>query len=345
MAVKWAGTSGDGSRENPLTIDVSSEADAFELLRLALKDEFRNLNVVLDFKHWPLLQVAYEGVGYDSTVTPKMAESLVELQHAINRAYTRLVRGQASANVLTNEERRAIEFKAKVEKGSSLVTVDMESFASKLAADMVGKMTGTELVIAIIGVALAGGSLLAYKAFLASRSEDRKVEQSTKERIALSQEETQRMRIMNEAFQSRPFLKVMQEDFDGVRHDFVRSIGDAETIKMQGFSLSADEARRFAATPRSKSDDVQLNGQYLISRIDWSKDPEAKLMLFSQDEAQLEFNAWLNTENLSVEQKETLKTCEWERQKVYFSINATKLRGQVTTARIVGVGWPNSDAG
>jgi hypothetical protein len=87
-----------------------------------------------------------------------------------------------------------------------------------------------------------------------------------------------------------------------------------------------------------------LNGHYLIAKIDWSKDPEAKLLLFSQDETQLEFNAWLNTENLSADQKEMLKTCEWGRQKVYFSINATQLRGQVTTVKIVGVDWPESDA-
>lgn len=334
----------NGSNENPLTINIRSEDDAFALLQAALRDEFRDQNVMLDFAHWPLLQVAYEGDGYDSTITPKMAESLVELQHAINRSYTRLVRGQASANVLTREERRAIEFKAKVEKGSSLVTVDMSQIASRLASDMVGKMTGTELVIAIIGVALVSGSAVAYKWFLAARSEDKKVEQSTKERIALSEQETERLRIMSRAFEAQPALRGIHEDFDGVRHDFVRSVGDAETVKLQGMSLSSDEARQIAATPRSKSEEVQLNGQYLISKIDWSKDPQAKLLLFSQDEAQLEFNAWLNTENLSADQKEMLKTCEWGRQKVYFSINATQLRGQVTTARIVGVGWPGSDA-
>lgn len=335
----------DGSKNSPLTINIRSEEDAFWCLKAALRDKFRDQNVVLDFEHWPLLVVAYEGDGYESTITSKMAESLVELQHAINRAYSRMVRGRASSNLLTNEERHAIEFKAKVEKGSSVVTVDMGEFASRLASDMVGKMTSTELVIAILGVAVAGGSTLAYKAFLAARSEDRKVEQSTKERIALSEQETERLRIMSRAFEAQPALRGIQEDFDGVRHDFVRSVGDAETIKMQGVSLSSEEARQIASTRRSKSEEVQLNGHYLIAKIDWSKDPEAKLLLFSQDEAQLEFNAWLNTENLSADQKEMLKTCEWGRQKVYFSINATQLRGQVSTARIVGVGWPKSDAG
>ena len=81
---------------------VRSEEDAFILLQRALASELADQPYVLEFENWPILTLRFVGEGYDSTITPHIAGALVELQHAMNRSYARLVRHSGNANVLTN---------------------------------------------------------------------------------------------------------------------------------------------------------------------------------------------------------------------------------------------------
>lgn len=339
--------SGAASGEPIEKLVVRSENDAFKLLKKALENELADQPYALEFDNWPILTLRYVGEGYDSTITPQIAESLVELQHAMNRSFARLVKHSSNANVLTKEERQSLEFKAKVDEGSSLITVDMGEFAQTLTTALAGKMTGTELVIAILGLAVTAGGTLAYKAFLAARSDDKKVDQNTKQLVSLSEQETKRLQIFSEALSKSGALRATHEDFDNVRHDFVKSVGDASEFDAQGISLTQDQARVIALTPRSKAEAVQLNGHYRIDKIDWSKDGEVRISLFGVDAERREFVASMSKDNLTGDSKEKLKTCEWDGVPVYLSINATVLRGEVTTAVIVGVEWPKQvrDAG
>jgi hypothetical protein len=329
----------------PITqsISISSETEAFKYLQRALSSELSDLPVVLEFNNWPLLTISLEGKGYDSTITSHMAEALVELQHAMNRTYAQVVRGNGNPNVLTMEQKQTIEFKAKVEKGSSLLTVDLGNYASALATGLAGKMTGPEIVLAAVGTAIVAGSVVAYKAFLKHRSEDRKVDIATQERIGLSQEETKRLTIMQQAMAAQPTLGYTRQTFDDARHSIVKSVGDANTLKVQGVELNRMEARAMATNPRSSSEEVQLNGHYRIDKLDWTKDGEVRISVWSTDES-LEFTAKFSTASLTSEQKEKLKAAEWDRQRLHLQVNATRLRGAITTATIVGVEWPKDNA-
>lgn len=322
---------------------VGSEDEAFNLLKRALENELADRPYHLEFDNWPVLSLRFVGEGYNSTITPQIAEALVELQHAMNRSYARLVRNAANSNVLTKDERQAIEFKAKVDKGSSLITVDLGDYAETLATVLAGKMTGTELVVTILGLAISGGSLLAYRAFLSARSQDKKVDQETQQLVEMSAQETKRLQIFSDALARNPTLKASHEDFDNVRHDIVKSVGDANHLDVQGISLSREQARVISITPRTKPEEVQLNGNYRIVKLDWSKDDEVRISLFGSGAEQREFIASMRAHNLTPENIEKLKACEWDRKPIYLSVNAMVLRGAVTTATIVGVEWPKDD--
>lgn len=323
-----------------VTLVVGSEDQAFSLLKRALENELADQPYALEFDNWPLLTLRFVGKGYDSTITPQIAEALVELQHAMNRSYARLVRNAANSNVLTKEERQNIEFKARVDEGSSLITVDFGDYAQTLATALAGKMTGTELVVTILGLAISGGGLLAYKAFLSARSEDKKVDQATKQLVEMSAQETKRLQLLADALAQNQALKASHEDFDNVRHDIVKSVGDANQLDVQGIPLSREQARVISITPRTKPEDVQLNGNYRIVKLDWSKDDEVRISLYGVEAERREFMATMQAQNLTPQNIEKLKACEWDRKPVYLSINATILRGVVTTATIVGVEWP-----
>ncbi len=121
------------------TLTITSEAEAFEYLKSALASQLNDEAMVVEFKNWPVITIRLEGKGYDSTFTPHMAVALVDLQAAMNRTYAQVLRGTSNSNVLTNQQKQEIEFKAKVQKGSSLLTVDLGSYMSTLASGLVGK--------------------------------------------------------------------------------------------------------------------------------------------------------------------------------------------------------------
>lgn len=326
---------------DPEELEVTNEEQAFKLLQQALRDELRDSNVRISFKNWPVLSIKLEGKGYESTITPDIAESLVGLQHAMNRAYARAVHSAANARSLTAEERRTIQFKAKVEKGSSLIKIDLGVYAEKLATALAGKMNSQDIMITVLGLALIGGTAIAFKAFLKHRSEDKKVESETQQRVGMSRHETERMQILADAMNARPQLKFAGQDFDDVRQDVLKATGDADSVEVQDVKLTREEARVISLAPRSESESVQLNGHYRIQKIDWQRPDQVRISLWSEDTS-LEFNATFKGAALDDAQKEKLKSAEWERKALYMQINGTKLRGEITTASIVSVEWPKN---
>lgn len=169
---------------------INNEKDAFDLLQKALNQELSQKPFSIKFDKWPILEIKLEGEGYDSTITPDLAGALVEVQHALNRAYARTVHRTSNARSLTDDERRKLQFKAKVQKGSSLIKIDLGPFAEKLVTSGVDKMTPELLTICVLGTVISAAGVIAYKTFLKSRSEDKAISESERAKIALSQEET-----------------------------------------------------------------------------------------------------------------------------------------------------------
>ncbi|MFC3107383.1 hypothetical protein ACFOFO_05325 [Undibacterium arcticum] len=315
---------------------IKNEKDAFDLLQKALDQQLGDKAFTLKFDHWPLIEIKLEGDGYDSTITPDMAGALVEIQHAINRTYARTVHHSTNARSLTAEERQDLQFKAKVESGSSLITVDLGKFAEKLATSVADKMTPELLAITIVGVAVAGASLLAYKAYLKNRSEDKVIEQKALTKMALSQEETKRLEIFARALKHTPELAHAQADFDDARNEIVRATGDAKSLTVNSVEMDNATAKVIGITKRSEAQEVQLNGTYLITATDLRHPNEIKLRIKRVSDSK-EFMASFLDHSLQQDQIKMLQSAEWDRQPVYLSINAHSLRGEITTATVISV--------
>lgn len=315
---------------------IRSEQDAFAALERALKHELGEQQLMIKFESWPVMEIRLDGPGYESTITPDMAAALVELQSAINRAYARVVHHSSNARKLTIAERNSLQFKAKVEKGSSLIKVDLGEFVDKIALETVSKMGPEHLVITVLGLAAVAGSVVAYKAFLKHRTEDKSIAEEATRAMTCSKEETRRMEILARALSAAPQLQTVAQDFDAARHEIVRGTGDAKSLTVNSVMLDQESARVVAATKRSESREIQLNGNYIILETHWKKDGEAKLKVRNMDTAE-EFMASFQDNSLNQAQREELQRAEWGRTKVYMSINATELRDVITTATIVSV--------
>ena len=111
-------------------------------------------------------RVLINGTWYNTpikgSISPSMMEGFIELQKTIYRSHTLLLSGTDNLRTLNRFEREQLEFRVKVDKGSSLYSINLQEIAQKLGADRIAKMTGPELVVTVLGVSLIVGGVIAW---------------------------------------------------------------------------------------------------------------------------------------------------------------------------------------
>ncbi|AVO33021.1 hypothetical protein C6570_01185 [Ottowia oryzae] len=195
-----------------------------------------------------------------------------------------------------------------------------------------------DIVITVLGLGIIAGATVVAKQFIKSRAEAAGKSTELATQVALSEQETKRLKVVTEAMARQPALVSARDDFDDARDAILRSASDATTIRLDGIQLTGEQARRLTREPRATSQEVQLNGVYLITEVSWPRDGSAVLELRSTERS-LEFKASLDTRSLIQADKDLLAAAEWNRTPLYLSINARTLRGNVTNATIVGFDW------
>ena len=312
-------------------IVIKTDEQAIEILDQALKNELDE-NVVVEFDGWPTIDVKYVGPKFNSSVTSSNAEALIEIQKAVNNAYTLLVKN--SSGRLTDGERKALECVTFVSQGSSEQKTDLADAVKTIGNKLAGKMSGRQIAIVLITLGLAAGSVLVAKDFIANEAKTKQVSLQ----VQLSEQETKRMEIVTDALSTSPKLRLIKDDFDGARKEILKSATEATSVTLDGTSLTGADAKKIVRNTRVSSKDIQLNGVYTIGGVYWRQDDQVMLDLRSNEKT-LEFRASLDAKSLMRRDRDLLARAEWERIPVYLSINAKKSKNGIFSARVVGFDW------
>jgi hypothetical protein len=321
---------------DPKQIKITSEEAAFDAIKEAIETGFGNQSVQLSFENWPHLEIELDGDGYKSTITSPIATAIVDLQTALNRSFALEVHGANSSGYLTDEEKAAIQFKATVDDGCTLIKVDLGKFAETLANAITAKMTPEMLVITVLGsVALACG-VVAFKTYLNARTKDKQIGETGVTAIALSKEETARQQILADALTKVPRLAIINDNFNESKNSLIRSISDADTLTVNDVEIDRPLAHAAMTKARTASTDVQLNGTYYVIETNLRHEDEIRIGLRRAQDGKT-FTASFQDHSLDGEQIKLLQSAEWGRSAVFLSINATELRGEITSARVVSV--------
>ncbi|WP_288843436.1 hypothetical protein [uncultured Deefgea sp.] len=320
-----------------MDIKITSEAEAFEYLEQAIRGEMDTGELIsFNFENWPSISLRLEGDGYNSVITPEMAQGIISLQTAVNRIYARLVHHEANTRSLKTVEKEQLRIKAKVEDGSTLIEIPMGDFAETLATNLVSKMDSNQLVITILGIVAVAAGSWCHKNYLNNRAKEKEIDEDTQKAIAMTTEETKRMGVFAEAISKVHELAHIRDDLDLARTDLFKGIADAKQITLDGVTVAAAPIKKLTSNVRTQSKEIQLNGTYLIRGVDLSAEDEVKLKLSNVDNGR-EFTARFHDQSLDRAQVTILQNAEWGRSRVYLSINATELRGDITSATVVSV--------
>lgn len=297
----------------------------------------------LKLEQWPVLSVRLTGDKFDQSLTPGVMKAFLELQSAINRSYALEKYGEANAGRLSAEEKAELEIKVKVDKGSTLLVVNLQDVIDKVALKAVENMEPTHIVATAISIGLIWGGKAVWTRYLDNRKEIRMQEVRTeaeREHLAamkfMSQEETKRIEILSKMIKREPALESMVRHADDARAEMLKGFSRAETTEFDGLSLDQDIVVNLATNARRQSEEVRLDGLYRILRND-TTDPSAFRVKVRQHRGEQEFEARVQNESLSTDYRTLLQEAEWGRTPIRLTINAKSLEGEIRNAVVIGV--------
>jgi hypothetical protein len=321
---------------------INSEEDALRFVEMYVAGQ--DLPDGVSFDGWPNLTFRLTGEKFHGSLTPSVMKGFVEMQAHINRSFALLKYGVPDPRKLSKEEKKAIEIQVNVEDGSSLIEVNMDGFLGELTQAVVGKVGPQEIVVTVLGTALIWGSVALFKKYLDNRKEVRMAEvksESDREHLSairfMSEQETKRTEILSTLISNQPRLDNQERLAYDAKTELVKSFSRAETAEIDGIVMDGELARTLTTNARRRSNEIRLDGNYRIEKVD-STDPESFKVQVRNVDSDLRISCIVQDVFLdAIEHKKALQQAEWDRKAVHLSINAKELDGEIKSAVILFV--------
>lgn len=148
---------------------IRSESDALGIIEKAMAGQLSDDDsFLIKFDGWPIFDLDIEGDKYHSTVTTPMMKGLLEYQQVINRIFADNIYSKG-ARALTEEDRANLELTFKVAEGSSDIQAQLGAAFNKFGEKMIDKMTGRQLVITVVGLALIAACYFGHQTYTSSQ--------------------------------------------------------------------------------------------------------------------------------------------------------------------------------
>lgn len=225
-------------------------------------------------------------------------------------------------------------------------------------------MTGTEIVISVLGLGIIWGTAAVVRQIIRSRTDNKNITESTKHALSMSQEETKKIEAVGNSMARIMQLAQAKSDVENIGQELLKSIRDASQTNTNSVSTDKQpvhepsrdtrepsrdthEASRDTyavprdtyAAPRDIHEaprDIQLNGRYSITEVSFKHEEAIKLQVRNRGSGQ-EFYATFQDNSLDRRQLSMLKDAAFEKKAIFMVINGTELRGQITAASILEV--------
>lgn len=313
---------------------IQNEAQAWELLRDAVGGRLDSDEFDLKFDNWPVLNIKFKGDQFNSSLTTKIMEGFIALQGDINRAYAKVKHGIPNANLLSVDEKKALEILVKVSPGSSDTSVNLQQTLETFVKEAVKTMKPIHIATIALGAGLMWAGTSCWNSYLDHQVEIKKLEIEA----FADEQETERMDIMRKAIDSRHELEVVREDSVDFYNKVLKSAATAESVQITDREISQEEVKVLVKNTRTKPDEVRLDGACRVLAVNSSVATGFSVKVRHIDSGR-EFKAELNEDFLA--RKEKFKTliqqAEWGKKPVVLNLNCREKRGEITQATIIGV--------
>jgi hypothetical protein len=323
---------------------ITSEEDAWKALEDAIANKAEippDLKIV--WSGWPVIRIYLPNVPEDATISTSMMSAILELQTSIYRTHALLTTGDSSLRRQTRFEKERFELRVKVEKGSSDLSINLPDIIAKYGHDIVAKMTGTELLIMVLGLALIYAGKLAYTEYLDAKTTQRKIasdDEKTKTLLdnfqAQLQHDSKRFEMLTQVVESRPTLKQIEYSANTARDEIVKAVAEENGGVIQGINIPREVANEISSVSRTRSSEANLSGTYRVAKVDTTAPDGFRVTLEDIKSGEL-VTASLFDALISAKHRQILQDAEWNKKPVHVEMSGRRLHGRMTDAKVVDV--------
>ncbi|EOI3471953.1 hypothetical protein ACN5LI_001106 [Cronobacter turicensis] len=163
-------------------IKITNAEDFWRLLDDYAADnnaDFSKLNIKFD--GWPILFIKVKGTKFHSSLTSSMISGMASMNEAFQRAYAMAKYGSPKLNLLTNEDKQALDVIFKIEEGSTESCTDWSCTANNAITFLqktMENMSGIEKMAILL--ALISAITITGCYYLNRKSADKKAEQDAR---------------------------------------------------------------------------------------------------------------------------------------------------------------------
>ncbi|MCA8198308.1 hypothetical protein [Burkholderia vietnamiensis] len=327
----------------PGALVIRSEADAFAALRSLLNGELGQVDS-LAFDGWPKLEIDLTGPKFRQSVTATVMTELVELQRAIYRGYALARYNNPDIKSLTAEEKSQLEMVVTVGPGSSFLEPDNIVEIVKEFIKAVGdKMEPKHWIGVALIFALGYFGNTAYEHYLESQKEVKLQQAKNDEQkqmiqgmLDASKANNENVRLLIQASKTSNEAANVYAASQDANDAKTRVARRSEHARINGVTLTGEQAGALVANPRQQAVEIRLDGTYKILKVD-NTDPLAyKVSIWSPATGKT-ITASLQNETVTGEARSILSQAVTERIPVMLQVNAREIRGEIRDAVVVKV--------
>lgn len=344
-----------------VVVRISSEDDAWRVLSDILNDKINADDVALDFgdAKWAKVHLNFKGEIFHQTVTASVMRGIVEYQSAFYRTAALLIKDDARTNRLTDQEKDDLELIFKVQEGSSDLNADAADPLKHVLGKCVDKMSGKQVLMAIIVVALLFFGSPQVANYLNNDIEKTRIETAFKEENARIEAETKRQEIasterrdtlqvikdlvqenkrktdlLEQAYEQSEAAKRIGELNRHAVDEILRNSSKADEVTIQGVTLKNNLIREITRSQRSSSTDIVVKDKFLVVGVE-SEDDYSFVVRLERVSTGEVIVATLEDPLLSAKHHKAIQQAEWKRRPVMVHIAARKVGDSYKDAKIL----------
>ena len=320
--------------KDPIELTITSADEAWSWLEAALRNQPIPPIGEMKFEGWPKLTFNVKGRDWDSSVPARIMGPLLEYHRDLQRAYANVRYGAPASQRLRDDERDQLELVVKVGQGSSDFVAELAKQFAIFAAEAGKKMSSTQLVVLVLGLALTFTAPELYKQYVAKRQ----AETDAVKTVQLSQEETKRAEILADAFKAASELMTAKNDRLETENRILKAMRPADRISNGGIELTGEQARQITKPERALAQAVTISGFYRILRVDTDRGAGFRIKVEEFTSAET-LTAEVPIE-LPAKQRDVVSAAEWKKEIVWLAIDAERHRDSIRDATITSARKP-----
>ena len=282
-----------------------------------------------------------KGDRYEACANCDMLQSIIYLQNAINRIYCYINYNTYDVKKLTKQDKAKLELKVKINKGSSILNVDLNDII-KHAITTIGNNLSSGHIVIIIAMLII--SFTTYKIF--QKYCETKIKPNEEDR------ENNLLKNINEIIKSvnhnrfTDIVSTIKNEAECLYSNILKkSTKFEEGIKFNGYELSNNDVLKITKNTNNKLDTIpiRLDGIYRIIDINFYNEEEYKRLELEclEDNKFISKNSKLTVylyEDLLAMNMQNISFKLTDKNIIYnFKINAELINDKITNAYVVDI--------